>query len=152
MLKSNVKVSCNKVRGKVDPRTVRRRGERILKAVDREDAELSILLCDDPFIKKLNLKYRRFNKATDVLSFPMGEEGVQGPTPELLGDVVISVDTATRQAKEVKRKTVDEVTSLLIHGVLHLLGYDHQKAKEEKRMLSEAERLESLVIRREMSK
>lgn len=79
------------------------------------DVELSIVLCDDPFIQALNLQWRQKDEPTDVLSFPMDSE-------ELLGDLVISVPTATRQAV---RGLETELRVLLVHGFLHLLGYDH---------------------------
>ena len=141
MAKSVVRVSCHGNRGIVDPRTVRRRGERILQAATKEGRELSILLCDDPFIQELNRTYRKLDKPTDVLSFSMtGGEAVTS-CPELLGDVIISVETAVRQAEEAGLTPIEEVTSLLIHGVLHLLGYDHQQAEHEEWMQREAQRI-----------
>jgi probable rRNA maturation factor len=141
MSKSVVRVSCHGNRGTVDPRTVRRRGERILKAASADGVELSILLCDDVFIRDLNRTYREMDKPTDVLSFSMKEGEKLGSSPELLGDVIISVETAVRQAKQAGCTPIEEVTSLLIHGVLHLLGYEHHKSKDEKRMLGEAQRI-----------
>jgi probable rRNA maturation factor len=141
MSKSIVRVSCHGNRGTVDPRTVRRRGERILKAAAVDGVELSILLCDDAFIQELNRTYRDMDKPTDVLSFSMTEGEKLSASPELLGDVIISVETAARQAGEAGCKPIAEVTSLLIHGVLHLLGYEHHKSKDEKRMQGEADRI-----------
>jgi len=91
--------------------------------LDSADAELSILITDDVEIRELNRRYRRLNRATDVLSFPMGGE--------MLGDVVISVETAARRAP---RGLEQEMTFLLVHGVLHLCGHDHKKADERRRM------------------
>src|SRR5688572_12775303 len=88
-----------------------------------DEAELSVVFCDDAFIQALNREYRGYDRPTDVLSFP------QEPTPagtELLGDVVISVETAQRQAREQGHALGHEVAWLLCHGVLHLLGYDDE--------------------------
>ena len=141
MTKSVVRVSCHGNRGTVDPRTVRRRGERILEAAAKEGRELSILLCDDRFIQELNRTYRNLDKPTDVLSFSMTEGEALTSCPELLGDVIISVETAARQAEDAGLTPIAEVTSLLIHGVLHLLGYDHQQDEHEEWMQREAERI-----------
>ncbi|MBW1903813.1 MAG: rRNA maturation RNase YbeY [Deltaproteobacteria bacterium] len=121
------------------------RAEAMLDSLDLADAELSILLCDDGTIRKLNRRYRKKNKATDVLAFPMQE----GPGPAaqsgLLGDVVISLPTATRQAAEHDRPIIQEVTFLLAHGLLHLLGYDHANRREEQDMKARTEGLLAAV-------
>jgi probable rRNA maturation factor len=106
----------------------------MLDSVGCAEMELSILLCDDETIRGLNRRYRKKNKATDVLAFPMSDEPGPGPEPALLGDVVISLPTATRQAEERDRPIIAEVTFLLAHGLLHLLGYDHGTAREEREM------------------
>lgn len=96
-------------------------------------AELSVLLADDPTVHELNKTYRGTDEATDVLSFSQteGEPFAQpeGAMPHL-GDVIISIDTARRQAAEYTVSLQDEVSHLLVHGVLHLLGYDHEDAAE----------------------
>ena len=92
-------------------------------------AELSLLLADDPTIRQLNHTYRATDAATDVLSFAQSEgDAFAQPegTAAHLGDVVISVDTAKRQAVAFGQTLQDEVSHLLVHGVLHLLGYDHE--------------------------
>ncbi len=147
MSKPIVTLSCKRARGIVDPRTVRRRGEKVLITAGRVAAELSVVLCDDSFIQELNLKYLGFDSPTDVLSFSMTEGPGPNLHPELLGDVIISVETAARQAAEIGCKPIDEVTSLLIHGVLHLLGYSHDRPTEAEEMLGEAGRIESIVCR-----
>ena len=144
MLKPTVTISSKGNRGTVDPRTVKRRAERILAALGKRGAELSIVLCDDSFIKALNREYRDKDEPTDVLSFSMNEGDVQNPHPQLLGDVIISVETAVRQATRARWKPMDEITSLLIHGVLHLLGHDHKEKSAEEKMTAQAKRLESM--------
>jgi rRNA maturation RNase YbeY len=81
----------------------------------------------DLTIHSLNRRYRGKDKPTDVLSFPLTDELY----PELLGDVVISVDTATRQARRRGHSLREELQILLIHGILHLLGYDHEVSRSE---------------------
>ena len=121
------------------------RAEAMLESLDLADAELSILLCDDGTIRKLNRRYRKKNKATDVLAFPMQEGPGPAAQPGLLGDVVISLPTATRQAAEHDRPIIQEVTFLLAHGLLHLLGYDHANRREEQDMKARAEGLLAAV-------
>jgi probable rRNA maturation factor len=109
---------------------VRSWGEQMLHYLALESSELSILLCDDSLIQKLNREHRGKDKPTDVLSFPQAEfdqpgKPVAGQSLALLGDVVISLDKAQRQAEGRKRPLAEEVRFLLAHGVLHLMGYDH---------------------------
>lgn len=89
-----------------------------------ENAQLSMVFCDDEAIKELNNQYRDKNEATDVLSFPIELENFI-PEVRMLGDIVISTDTAKRQAEEFKHPVIVEVVILLIHGLLHLHGFDH---------------------------
>lgn len=89
----------------------------ILKYEGVLDGEISVVLGDDKLLKKLNKEYRGVDKPTDVLAF--------GLTPTLLGEVIISIDAVKRQAEEYKHSFEKELSILLIHGVLHLLGYDH---------------------------
>ena len=125
----------------VAPSTVRERAERMLAALQMKDAELSVLLCDDATIHELNRDYRGKDRPTDVLAFAM-REGEHGDlAPELLGDVVVSIDTARRQAAEHGRTLVAEVTYLLAHGLLHLLGYDHATVAEDRRMRARTDAL-----------
>lgn len=109
------------------------RARRMLKALGVEAPELSVLLCGDPFIQGLNRSYRGKDKPTDVLAFPM-DTGVQAGASLLLGDVVISLPTARRQAYARGHALMEEVTFLLAHGLLHLLGMDHRDPREEKAM------------------
>lgn len=125
----------------VEAAELRRRAERMLAALRMPDAELSVLLCDDATIHALNSDYRSKDRPTDVLAFAMQEGEGGGLHPSLLGDVVISVDTARRQASERGRPIVGEVTFLLAHGLLHLLGYDHQTDEEERRMSARTDAL-----------
>ena len=117
----------------LSPRSVRLLADRMLASLDLSEAELSVLLTDDAGIRVLNREHRGKDKPTDVLSFPLDEmAGVEGV--RLLGDVVVSIDTAERQAHSRKRELLVEVRFLLAHGILHLLGYDHGTARQKKRM------------------
>ncbi|HIS04412.1 MAG TPA: rRNA maturation RNase YbeY [Candidatus Fimenecus stercoravium] len=92
-------------------------------------AEISVTFVDDEQIKELNKKHRDIDKPTDVLSFPLGENGKYDVNPEtgakILGDIVISMETAVRQAEEYGHPLQREVAFLTVHSMLHLLGYDH---------------------------
>jgi probable rRNA maturation factor len=119
---------------------VKKWATRMLDAMDLAGAELSVVLCDDDFIRDLNLRYAREDHATDVLAFA-SSEGPGPRVPGLLGDVVISVDTATRQARARTAPREDELRVLLAHGLLHLLGYDHRFPAEERIMTAKTARL-----------
>lgn len=100
-----------------------------------ERRELSVALVDDAEMQRLNASYRGINRPTDVLAFPTDH-------PSLLGDVVISLDTAALQAARRAGSLGSEVRLLLVHGILHLLGYDHERsAAEARRMFREQRRL-----------
>ncbi len=116
----------------------------MLVELELAHAELSVLLTNDAEIHALNLQHREKDKPTDVLSFPLDEGGgadgaVSGT--RVLGDVVISLDTAARQARGRKRELLPEVRFLLAHGLLHLLGYDHGDPAEKRVMTAMTRRL-----------
>lgn len=97
----------------------------ILQKMDCADHAVSILLTRDQDIQQLNKQYRNKDSATDVLSFPALPH--QHPDlPPTLGDIVISVDTAIRQADEIGQPLITEIRFLVLHGLLHLMGYDHE--------------------------
>lgn len=108
--------------------------EHLLKAFDLEEGELSVVLCDDAFIHPLNRDWRGKDKPTDVLSFAQREGDEADPDDPVLGDVIISVETAARQAGERGHSLGHELRVLLVHGVLHLLGYDHEVDEEAEEM------------------
>jgi probable rRNA maturation factor len=92
----------------------------MLEAIDRVDSSVTIAFVSDSKIRDLNRKFRGIDKATDVLSFP------SGLAREELGDIAISVETAARQGKENGLTLNTEISQLILHGLLHLLGYDHE--------------------------
>lgn len=104
------------------------------------DCELSLSLVRDPAIRKLKRQYFGIDAATDVLSFPAGD--FPGPGPRPLGDIVISLDTARRAAGDFDSTFEDELSLYLAHGLLHLLGFDHQTPAEARKM----ERLERKLL------
>lgn len=129
----------------VTERVVSLRANRMLAALQLKKAELSILLTGDRQIQKLNKIYRKKDRPTDVLAFAMqeGEFGSISHTglAPILGDLIISVPTALRQAEERNVPLLDEITMLLGHGLLHLLGWDHDTDAKDRAMRKETERL-----------
>jgi len=103
------------------------------------EGELSILLTDDAFIAELNDRYMGKDGPTNVLAFPMSENPRAGPDDGVLGDIVVSLDTARREADAGEEPLPQAVFRLLIHGLLHLLGYDHETSEEEALRMEEAQ-------------
>lgn len=99
--------------------------------------DVSIVLVDDIKIKELNNKYRSKNNPTDVLSFNLGKD----PKGRIIGEIYISIDTAKVQAIENKKDLIDELAFLSLHGVLHILGYDHESEEDYERMEKETSKL-----------
>lgn len=96
--------------------------------------EVSLTLCDGEYIRALNAEYRGKDAATDVLSFPLFEEdepSLAGEDLLPLGDIVINVDRAAEQARELGHTTLREIAFLSVHSTLHLLGYDHERGEAE---------------------
>jgi probable rRNA maturation factor len=122
-----------------------RRARRLLHALERPEVELSLALVDDAEMAELNQRHRSRRGPTDVLSFSLLEGPHTRHRGALLGDVVISVDTAARQARRSRRPLDDELLRLLIHGVLHLLGHDHAEPAEARAMRAEERRLEAAL-------
>lgn len=130
------------IRGsKVDIARLRRCGQAVLSAIDESRSELSIALVDDLQITQLNARWRDRRRSTDVLSFSQIEGDFADHRAGLLGDVVISVETAADQAASRHRGLDEVVARLLIHGVLHLIGHDHERDEEALRMVAEERRI-----------
>jgi probable rRNA maturation factor len=110
--------------------------------LDCPDGELSLLIVDDARIALLNEQYRQRSGPTNVLAFPMNEGAFAEVAPHLLGDVVISVETCEREARDAGLAFEQHFDALLVHGILHLFGYDHEQSEEEdQRMRTASERL-----------
>ena len=134
------------VRGaRVDLPRLRVRGRQILSALGEGRSELSIALIDDAEMQALNRAWRGHDRPTDVLSFSLLEGEGGAHRGGLLGDVVISVETAAAQASARHRSLDDEILRLLLHGVLHVLGHDHENDAEAREMAREHRRVRKLL-------
>ena len=109
---------------RIDPERWRPFSEKALTAIRKAADDATIAFVSDRQIKELNRRFRRIDKATDVLSFPAGDE-TTGATANL-GDIAISLERAAIQAKENKLTLDEEIAQLILHGLLHLCGYDHE--------------------------
>ena len=148
------------VEGRPYLRALKRDATLALQMLSLDDHELSVLLCDDAEIQRLNRAFRKKDKPTDVLSFEQaggqrrwlsraaapspacrrGEAEPPAAAPLLLGDVVISLETASRQALALEQSPRERLRTLLIHGILHLIGYDHERSPAEARQMFARER------------
>jgi len=126
---------------RLDLRLLRRRAVAAMRALGRARDELSLSLVDDAAIADLNRRYRGRDAATDVLAFSLLEGEHDAHRGALIGDVVISVDTAARQARARHRSLDETVARLLIHGMLHVVGHDHEREDEARAMRAEERRL-----------
>lgn len=118
-------------RYRIAQKRIKKKAKTILNALESPDGELSILIVDDPEIAKLNKTYLGRSGPTNVIAFPMQEGAFGEINPNLLGDVVISLDTAAREAREDSISVESRFDQLLIHGILHLFGFDHEKTSEQ---------------------
>jgi rRNA maturation RNase YbeY len=138
------------MRGRRVPELARRLGRsarRLLAALRRANDELSLVLVSDRVMHELNRSWRGVDRPTDVLAFAQAD-GVGGAPDGLLGDVVISIDTARRQAAALGHSLGAESERLLVHGLLHLLGYDHERSAAEARRMRRRERALLRVLAR----
>jgi probable rRNA maturation factor len=132
-------------RSGVDSRALLATARRLLAEVGEPGTGLSLSLVNDDAIRALNREYRGRDAATDVLSFPLGETSKSSVRETLLGDVVISIDTARRQAEQYDASLQREIYRLLIHGILHLKGHDHQEVAQRRAMRREERRLADAI-------
>jgi len=121
--------------------------KRILKDLECHDAELSILITDDNHIAELNRRFLKKKGPTNVLAFPIRDDDPTEPETLMLGDIVISLDAAMRDARKAGESLTRMIDRLLIHGLLHLVGYDHKRSEEAVKMEEETERLLTMVER-----
>lgn len=134
---NRILVRCDHPRGRPAAARLRRRAREFLSELGRDGVELSLSIVGDGEIRELNRAWRGKDAPTDVLSFPL----VEPPCGPMLGDVVISLDTAERVAREDGRGVAEELDRYLAHGILHLLGHDHARASEAREMALLEERL-----------
>jgi probable rRNA maturation factor len=116
-------------------KAIQKKARAILNALDCPDGELSIVIVDDARIADLNQTYLQHTGPTNVISFPMREGDFSEINPHVLGDVVISADTCAREAEEAGIATEVRLDQLLIHGILHLFGYDHVHSDSDARTM-----------------
>ena len=141
-----VLISNRQSRHKIEPGIIQHQAQAILNALDCPDGELSILIVDDPQIAVFNSDYLDRSGPTNVIAFPMQEGAFADVSPLLLGDVVISADTAAREGAADGSGLEKRLLFLLIHGILHLFGYDHEKSETDaQQMDSRTEQLLALI-------
>ena len=153
-----IRIVDRQKRTRIDKRLVRRLVERLLSDHGRKGADTTIVFADDGFIRRYNLEFRDSDRPTDVLAFEMadsagaaGDAGASEASPgeleTILGDVIVSTDRAAVQARRYKRTLGREIAKLVSHGVLHLLGYDHEEPDER----AEMRKLENRYVREFLS-
>ena len=133
---------------RISRKSLKKKAQAALNALGCPDSELSILLLDDPQIANLNKAYLNREGPTNVIAFPMQEGPFAEVTPHLLGDVVISLETAEREGAIAGISMEERLTELLVHGILHLCGYDHEVSEEEELRMEEKSREVLAVILR----
>ena len=144
-----VEFRCATARGRRYADRLRADAEHLMVAANLRECELSLSVVSDRAIRALNRNYRGIDSATDVLSFSQIEQAGVAPAKSpsvtnsaglMLGDVVISIDTALRQARDLRVTPASRLRRLLIHGFLHLIGYDHERSRSEARKMFARER------------
>ena len=118
-------------RHRIDHEKIEKKAKIILDALGSPDAELSILIVSDQEMAELNKKYLSRTGPTNVIAFPMHEGPLGDLTPNLLGDIVISLDAAAREGQDAAITMESRFDQLLVHGILHLFGFDHEETSEE---------------------
>jgi probable rRNA maturation factor len=119
--------------------TIQQKARDILNVLECHDAELSVLIVDDPQITILNTKYLHRSGPTNVIAFPMHTDVFPNISPQLLGDVVISIETAAREGESFGIDMEERFIQLLVHGILHLVGYDHEKSDSQAENMEQKE-------------
>ena len=144
----NIQIENRQRKQKISIRQLRRVARKILSVSGCPDAELSILIVGDRRIRQINRDYLQRDKATNVISFAQQEGEEVGGETLLLGDVVISAETAARDAAEAGLPLASELYFLLLHGILHLLGYDHERSGPAEAVRMEAREEEIFTLLR----
>jgi probable rRNA maturation factor len=136
-----IQIDNNQKRIKIDKRKIRSTIIKLFKQLNCTEKEISISFVGNETIQQLNYQYRDKDKPTDVLSFSLQEGDFGNINPHILGDIVISVDTAAANALKRSVSLEEEINFLIIHGLLHLLGYNHENTtKEETKKMQTKER------------
>ncbi|MFO7861921.1 MAG: rRNA maturation RNase YbeY [Desulfosalsimonas sp.] len=135
-----VLITNNQSLYKISTDQIQTTARELLNALDKAEAELSLVITDDEQIAEINHQYLNRSGPTNVIAFPMGDPEFPEVQPELLGDVIISLQTAEKEAVEAQYTMTERFTELLIHGILHLLGYDHETNDADARQMAEKSR------------
>ena len=112
-----------------------------LELLNIKKCEFNVIIVDNSYIKEINKMYRHIDKETDVISFALEDDKTFNPEERVLGDIYISIDKVYEQAKEYGHSNLRELCFLAVHGLLHLLGYDHQEKADEEVMFALQERI-----------
>ena len=131
----DIQIDNQQTKQPIKVEVIEKKARDILNALDCPDGELSVVLVDDTRIADLNQTYLQHTGPTNVISFPMREGDFSQINPHVLGDVVISMDTCAREAEEAGISMETRLDQLLIHGILHLLGYDHVHSESQARIM-----------------
>jgi probable rRNA maturation factor len=145
----DIQIDNQQTKQPIKVKAIQKKARAILNALDCPDGELSIVLVDDVRIADLNQVYLQHTGPTNVISFPMREGDFSEINPQVLGDVVISMDTCAREAEAAGLAMEVRLDQLLIHGILHLMGYDHVHSESEARVM-EAKSNELLTMLEEI--
>jgi len=124
-----IQITSNQKRVKLDRAGLRRDVRKILELLGTGQQELSLMIVDDEGIRTINRDYLRRDRPTNVIAFSLTEGDFGDVNPGVLGDVVVSVETASREAREAGIPIEDVILYLILHGILHLAGYDHEGPK-----------------------
>jgi len=135
----NISIKNNQRKQRLTTTSIRKRLSALLTSIGLHGVELSVLFIAEHAMRTLNRTWRGKDKTTDVLSFSMREGKFPHIQPEMLGDIVICVPVASQQASERGHSLAREIDRLLIHGLVHLLGYDHERGSQEARRMERKE-------------
>ena len=131
MEKATIEIDNRQIRFKISQKAIRKTIQSALDALDSPDGELSLVLVDDLQITVINRDYLHRDRPTNVIAFPMREGPFGDITPGLLGDVVVSLETTATEARNAGLSLTTRFCQLLVHGILHLFGYDHEKSEKD---------------------
>lgn len=141
-----VTISNRQRRNPIGTPNLRKVAERILNALGYPDSELSVVITGDRGIRRVNRDYLDKDRPTNVISFAMNEGEFGGMNPGMLGDVIISADTAAREAEEGGIPFWSRLCFLMLHGILHIVGYDHERSGEVEARRMEAKEREIFAL------
>jgi probable rRNA maturation factor len=143
-----VLITSNQKRVKLDRVGIRRDVRKALELLGAGERELSLMFVDDTGIRTINRDYLRRDRPTNVIAFSLSEGSFGEVNPGMLGDVVVSVETAGREADAAGIPVADAILNLILHGILHLTGYDHEKSGGRARIMSAVQEVLFFELRR----